>query len=366
MEKRLKERFLCFIVAIIVIIVAFFGVFSPKKDFSETERRKFAEFPHVSSKEISNGTFMKEFEKYTLDHFPFREKLRNIKSFAVRNLFHEKDIHDLYLHDGYIVSMEYPMDQGSLKRAASRFRFIYDHYLSEENKVYLSIIPDKNMFFGKESGHLFMDYEKFEKTMKEECTFAQYLSIYPLLGPEDYYKTDTHLRQEEIKDVAEFLLTEMNAETKEESYEVKKATDQFYGVYYGQLAISQQPESIYYLEDEKMKDYRVYDEQNQKEIPMYDLQKGKGRDPYELFLGGPLSLVTIENPNAVTDKNLVIFRDSFASSIAPLLAEGYQKVTLVDIRYLPSSYLDQFVSFENADVLFLYSTLVLNNSSTLK
>ena len=58
------------------------------------------------------------------------------------------------------------------------------------------------------------------------------------------------------------------------------------------------------------------------------------------FLGGSKSLISIENPNAKTDRELVMFRDSFGSSIAPLLAEDYAKITLVDIRYLPVSGLE--------------------------
>ena len=42
----------------------------------------------------------------------------------------------------------------------------------------------------------------------------------------------------------------------------------------------------------------------------------------------------MENPKAETNRELVIFRDSFGSSIAPLFAEGYKKITLLDIRYL--------------------------------
>ena len=41
-------------------------------------------------------------------------------------------------------------------------------------------------------------------------------------------------------------------------------------------------------------------------------------DPYSVFLSGSKSLLTITNPSADTDRELVIFRDSFASSLAPL------------------------------------------------
>ena len=78
-----------------------------------------------------------------------------------------------------------------------------------------------------------------------------------------------------------------------------------------------------------------------------------------------MSLITIENQDTKSDKELVIFRDSFASSITPLLTEAYSKITLVDIRYLRSDFLDKFIDFNHQDILFLYSSLVLNNSETL-
>ena len=99
---------------------------------------------------------------------------------------------------------------------------------------------------------------------------------------------------------------------------------------------------------------------------MYDMDKAVDRDPYEMFLGGSLSVITIENPNADTDKELVIFRDSFGSSIAPLLAEGYVKITLLDARYLHQSMIGSYVTFNNQDVLFLHSTSVLNNETAFK
>jgi len=96
------------------------------------------------------------------------------------------------------------------------------------------------------------------------------------------------------------------------------------------------------------------------------MEKLSSRDLYDVFLSGPVSVLTVENPAANTDKELIVFRDSFGSSMVPLLIPGYAKVTLVDIRYLPADKLGEFVEFENQDVLFLYSTLVLNQSSMLK
>lgn len=123
-------------------------------------------------------------------------------------------------------------------------------------------------------------------------------------------------------------------------------------------------EELNYLSSDTLSALKVYcmDTGEAREMPLYDLEKAVGRDGYEMYLSGSLALITIENPLAEGDRELVVFRDSFGSSLAPLLCGGYARVTLVDIRYISSAFLDRFIDFDGADVLFLYSGAVLNNS----
>ena len=66
-------------------------------------------------------------------------------------------------------------------------------------------------------------------------------------------------------------------------------------------------------------------------------------------------------------KNLYIFRDSFGSAMAPLLVGGYEEVYLIDLRYVKSDYLDSFVTLdEGNDILFLYSTHIINQSDLIQ
>ena len=141
----------------------------------------------------------------------------------------------------------------------------------------------------------------------------------------------------------------------------------FYGVYYGQSALPHASEPFRYLDNSVIRSLKVYNAETASEIPVYDLKAAGGRDPYEMFLGGARSIITITNPNVVRERRLVIFRDSFGSSIAPLLAAGYSEITLVDIRYISPSALSKLVDFSGvSDVLFLYSASVVNNSETIK
>ena len=50
----------------------------------------------------------------------------------------------------------------------------------------------------------------------------------------------------------------------------------------------------------------------------------------------------------------------------PLILRDYAKITLVDVRYIQPALLSRYIDFTGQDVLFLYSTLVLNNSETIK
>ena len=61
-----------------------------------------------------------------------------------------------------------------------------------------------------------------------------------------------------------------------------------------------------------------------------------------------------------------MFRDSFASSIIPVLTPYYNKITVVDLRYMDFNYAKDNLDFDNSDVLFLYSTLIINNGDVLK
>ena len=142
--------------------------------------------------------------------------------------------------------------------------------------------------------------------------------------------------------------------------------DRFYGVYCGQSALPLAPDTLRYLTSETLLGCTVYDYETDSTGPVYDLPALEGEDPYSVFLSGSKSLLTITNPSADTDRELVIFRDSFASSLAPLLTSAYAKITLVDIRYVQPERLGRWLTFDSQDVLFLYSVSVLNHSETLK
>ncbi len=364
----MKNKISVILFAAVLLLSSVACFFKPETAFSESERRPLASMPEFSTETVLNGEFMKNFESYATDQIPFRDSLRSVKAGFSAYVWRQLDNNGLYFADGHIAKLEYPQNPEMMDFAAEKFRFLYEQYLKKSDiNIYLSVVPDKNHFLAEKNGRLSLDYSAFAKEFSEKVPYMTYLDIMPLLSLEDYYRTDSHWKQENISKVAEFLAKEMGTDIKAD-YEVITANENFSGVYAGQLALPFAPDELRYVSNETLKNCIVtyYDTGMPKVGPMYDMEKAVGRDPYEMFLAGSQPLVTIENPGAETEKELILFRDSYGSSLAPLLAEGYRKITVVDIRYIQSGFLRNFVEFSNQDVLFLYSASLLNNSTALR
>lgn len=343
------------------------GWFLPNQEISQSERRPLAQMPEVSGNTIFSGKFMKEFESFTLDQFPLRDSFRRVKSLAHYYVFGHKDNNHIYLSQGHAAKQEYPLNEASLTNAMNRFNYLYEKYLTD-SRVYMAVIPDKGYYLAEESGHLAMDYEKLFAAVQRQMPWATHIDLTDSLQLEDYYRTDTHWRQENLLPVAQKLTDALGVTSpRQEDFTVTVLDRPFYGVYYGQAALPMDPEKMVYLDNDILRQCTVYDYESGKTMGIYDLEKGTtSRDQYDVFLSGSKSLLRIDNPAAKTEKELIIFRDSFGSSVAPLLVADYASVTLVDVRYIRMDTLERFLEFEGKDVLMLYSTLVLNQSSSIQ
>ena len=351
------------ILAVIWLGLCLYAWVKPANDSSESERRKLAQFPKFTVEALLDGSFMEDFADYAVDQFPLRDGFRSLKALFQQKGLLQKDNNGYYLAEGYIVKQTYPLNKTSLNHAVSVLDGIYKTYLEDTAcKLYYSVVPDKGYYL---AGYPAMDYTRLQEQLKTELSWAQYIDITPTLNLSSYYRTDTHWRQEALEETASVLCQAMGAQTPD-GLTVQKVDKPFYGVYYGHAALPVPGEDMYRLESEMLSACTVVDLSTGKEVPMYDDSKLESADMYEMYLSGNQPLLQIHNPNAEGERELVIFRDSFGSSVAPLLAQGYKTVTLVDVRYMNPEMIGQFITFDRQDVLFLYSTLILNESATLR
>lgn len=361
--KKIRTIGFAVLAALWVALTAFLW-FGPKQEVSDAERRTLTQMPEISAESLLNGEFMTEFEDFTLDQFPLRDCFRQIKALFHYYVLNQRDNNEIYIADGYAAQMEYPLDEDSLNHALKQFQKVYDQYLKDSgSQIYTIVVPDKGYYLAEENGYLALDYEKQFAMVQQGMPWAEYVDITDCLNIEDYYYTDTHWRQEKLFAVADKLSQALGVTAPRSEDYTKTALDRpFYGVYYGQAALPMQPETMYILENALLSECRVYNYVTDSYTQIYDMDRLNTKDQYDVYLSGMQSLLRIENPNAGTDRELIVFRDSFGSSLVPLLTQDYKTVTLVDIRYISVEVLGKYIDFQNKDVLFMHSTLVLNKN----
>jgi len=354
----------------IIIIFGFMivNIITPDIEISFSERRTLTQAPGFSRRELISGDFFGKFEKYTLDQFVFRDKFRGLKAFMEFKIFKQKDNNGIYIVNGNINKLEYPLNENSVLYATSKINDIYKKHLININTSY-AIIPDKNFFLASDNGYLSIDYDKLAEIISESITDGvKYINIYDILSVDDYYRTDIHWSQNRLIRVADKILTGLGSNKKASDIKyIQKELYPFFGSYYGQAAVNTEPDTLIYLTNDTLEKARVFDHYYKENISIYEPERFNGVDPYDVFLSGQKPLVTIENPDSSTKRGLLLFKDSFGNSIAPLLLAGYSKITLIDLRLVSADALDKFINFaEYQDALFLYCTQTLNNSYMLR
>ena len=332
-------------------------------EVSDAERRPLEQFPAVSGESLLSGQFMKDFADYAVDQFPLRDGFRSLNAYLTYYLLGQKDNNGIYLSDGYAAKMDYPLDEGSVSNALTRFMELHELYL-EGSEVHFALVPDKSYYLAEEAGVLSIDYDALYAHVAQELPWAELIDLRGFLDIEDYYRTDTHWRQEQIVPAAQAIAQKLGVTVPE--FQQMAIDRPFYGVYYGQAALPMEPDTMYYLTNEVLENCTVTIHDSGTTAAVLDTTKLGSRDLYDVFLSGGAAVLEINNPAGQAGKELIVFRDSFGSSMVPLLLNDYETVWVLDTRYVNPAMLGNFVDFRGQDVLFLYSTLILNSSSALR
>lgn len=339
MKKNIHIIILCLFVAIFSI----FSLFN-QETLSYWERRKLEPFPKFSWSQIQSGRYTKQMDAYINDHFILRPFWLRLSQFGWGK-------QDVILQEHSAILEEYPLNRDAVHKNEDHLESIAKQF----KQAKIAIIPDK-AYFLKGTKNLRMDYDSL---------FAAYstwdaIPIHQNLKLSDYYLSDPHWKMDALEPIAQTIAKEYGVHL--ETFNKEKVTTSFLG----QQGLYTEKETIYRLMHPQYQNIRVQDIEHQKEIKLFDASALTSMDPYSYFLYGPLSMVTLENDESTSNKELVIFRDSFSSSIAPLFATGFKKVTLIDIRKISYAQAIKYVDIENAEALFLFSASTLNSENIFK
>ncbi|MBQ8369448.1 MAG: hypothetical protein IJY35_05675 [Clostridia bacterium] len=348
----MKKSVFALIFAGLLFLLGALHVILPDKTISHTERRALARFPAFDS------AFTENLEKYLPDQFPAREGFRSVKSVFER-LTGRLDTNGIYDVSGWLAPVSFGYDESSVIRTAERLTKLREMF-AECPAAVICVIPPKTVYM-HDGVHPVPDFGSLTETLMRHTDGYGFCGITGTLSLESYYKTDSHWRQEMLDETARMICSSLGVHYVTEEFTEHRMAD-FYGVYAGQSALPVEPDVLVYRSSPAIDNADVTAVGS--EMTSVYTPEEIGVDMYDVFLGGAVPVIEIVNENGSGE--LVVIRDSFGSSLIPLLIPSFHRITAVDLRYISTAYLDRYADWDGADLLILLSADVIANSEMLR
>lgn len=367
------------------------------REFSPNENRYLSSVPKPTVKGIMSGEFQDNLEKYLNDQILGRDQWITLKT-AIQKKTGDTDIGGAYVgKNGYDFEKIIPenIDEKLVNRNIKSVNAFFqkaEEILFQQDiaKSHLSfmLVPTSGLVMEQNlpKNAILFDQEEYIDRVQQEIGEDIFVDVRPILkahaGEYVYYMTDHHWTTYG----AYLAKQEWNAQLQGRQKEQTKAdeskmpnfievADDFRGSLYSKiLDYDSAYDSIYRLPPASA-NVQVLAEG--KDIgSFYQTDKLEEKDKYAYFFGGNYGEVAITNlrkgvttaeknaeeiaiSEAITDQsatgNLLVIKDSFANTFVPLIADQYEHIYMIDLRYFKGNMQEYMEEKQITDVLVLYN-----------
>ena len=350
----------------VVLLASMFCVM-PDKEISQKENRALSQIPSFDVSRFFGGEYTTELATYISDQFPLRDGFIAVKAYSELLLGKKENNGVIYAKNNILVSRDKIQDV----RLQENLQDIKEFENMSGAQVCVAIVPRSVDVF-KEYLPTTYPSETDEKLWQNYYAQAKLLNITApnlydeLCEANNYYHTDHHYNVYGAYQVYSLLGDVLSYAPKAlEFFTPQKVSDDFCGTSMRASGFYLTPKDeislLRYVGDD---DYTII--ADGKKIQMYDMSRLSTTDQYAVFLGGNHARVDISRGQ--DREKLLIIRDSFADSIAPLLAMHYDLV-MIDLRYFTDN-VQQIVKDENISKVLIVESMsefsVTKNISFLK
>ena len=332
----------------------------PGQDFSEKEKRVLTEMPELTWESISSGEYGEKIETYLADHIPGRDFFVGLNAYY--DLLSGRQVtKDVYLAEGdRIVEAPVQWDEAQVKKNMNAINKFAE---TTGQMVDLMIVPSAGYCLEDTVLGVADPYNDdaiisgIYDLAGENVHGVNLTNIFA--GAQDpsalYYRTDHHWTS-----LGAYLAYQGYMQTLGRDYTAK---DEFsvtaHGGFYGS---THSRSGLWLTKSENVelwdsgKDFTVTNsESEESHNGLFYEERLEELDKYTVYLDGNHSLVRVQNPEATGKGKLLVIRDSYANCLGTFLAESYEEVVLVDLRYYKKPVSELLASEEFSNVLVCYS-----------
>lgn len=345
----------------------------PKKEFSSSEKRYLEGFPTLNTETFFNGEFSDDFEVFLSDHTAFRNFWVGLNSYYNLALGNNCSTGIYHCKNGYLIN-----DPPKTNRLDVNVEVISEFaektnipttVLAAPSTGYIvsDVLPKNHLKYNDDQ----LFYEMEVALSGSGVNFVNVINSFKTEynnGTQLYYKTDHHWTSAGAYTAYCALGDYLDYTPHDKSEYHITSYDGFYGTTYSSSGFwLTKPDKIE-IWDNKANDDNINvkitdgsDVIHSKDMFFYD--NLEQNDKYPVFLDGNHPLTEIENTavdaNDVAKKDskskLLIIKDSFAHSLTPFLADHFNEIIMIDLRYYKSNVSDLIKSEDFDQILVLYS-----------
>lgn len=354
----MKNKITVFVFVMILFSVCVATLMGENRRYSELENRYLETRPEFSVSALLSGEYMKKYETYMADQIALKDSMIRLKADAVK-ILHQQQMNGVYFgKKGYYVK-DYQPDYPQLKENLSAIEKFADTY-GENSNIFLFVAPNvqsvkKDVLLSD----VVMEEDKKAREMLKKVKNVTYVDPTDLLIEHKeeaiYFKTDHHWTMRGAYYGYEALAKKCGWNyKKEKDYNVEVKSEEFYGTLYSKAPLSfAKPDSLEVFENILGK-YRVTFEDGTYMDSLFSDVNLHIKDKYTYFLDGNHSKITIQS-NADTKKKALVFKDSYSHALLPFLADQYDTIDVIDLRYYHDSVKEWMQNSDYDDVFFLYN-----------
>lgn len=360
MKATVSEKITCAVFCAFLGIVAVLFLILPKSEYSETEKRYLEEAPVLTWESLTSGEFGSDVETYMADHIPGRDVFVGLNAYF--DLLTGRQVaKEIYLtQNGSLVEAPVQWDEEQAQKNVSSVNALAERL---GVSVDFMILPSSGWASRDSIAGLsdpYLDEELIAGLYAMASENINCLDMVSVFGAQDdpaalYYKTDHHWTSLGAYTAYAAYLQAKGADPLQMDDFTVVTADGFRGSNYSRAALwltpGEQVEMWYgtdrlqvtTLENDEIHDGVFYTERLEE------------ADMYTVFLDGNHPLVRIHNPDAAGKGSILVIRDSYANCLGTILANSYENVVLIDLRYYHEDVAKLHEAEQFDDILVCYS-----------
>lgn len=372
-KKRVNIFYVILTVIFLGVLVAIRAInfTSTDKEISIEENRDLQQKPLFSVSQYFDGTYQKDETKYVADQFAGRKTWVKTKSKFDILKGTEKLNGVVLAKDGYLMEpFEKNTEESTNTKADAINKFIKSN---PKLKISLLLAPNKvEIYNNKLPKFTPTDDEDsyirdFSKKLVGDIKVVNVIDAFKKDRDQGlYFKTDHHWNTNGAY-LAYRVYCEQNGfkPVSKNNYNIVPATNDFYGSLYSKIGgVKGDPETInlYLPLSESAILARYFD--GKKSASIYNSEKLKEKDKYEVFTGGNHSQIRVRTKTK-TDKRLLLIKDSYANCMLEFLTNNFSEIQVLDLRYFTGSVKEVIKNYEITDVLILQNVNTFNEDTSI-